>query len=394
MATWKKVIVSGSEAHLKSIGLGTAAPTAIEGEISASGKLYASSSQAPGAGTYNIVVQSTTGGEFMFTSSAAINPAISTLTAGDNIAASNGNYDGNADTTFSVNTASLAGNGLTVGTNTLVVQANSTADNILVDTNGVSVKTSSLADTARGITADLEAGKLSARVDGSTIGFNGSGQLTASRQAGDPLTVSTGLFIDLSTVTSYTGQTDRKISVDTGSLAGEGLSATDTTDKISIKGHSSLDGSLLKYNTTSDSFINSNITDASNVVTLGNASTDVTISGNLTVTGTASFQNETNLRIADDFVLFASGSPGATDFGIVGQQGNGTNDGIGWIFDSSADRFMMVSGSNIDNGGDEGGFVGYASLMVGDDETDTSTTYGDKDGNMVVTSGGDIFIYS
>ena len=394
MATWKKVIVSGSDAHLKSVGLGTAAPSGVEGEISASGKLYASSSQAPGAGTYNIVVQSTTGGEFMFTSSNAINPAIQTLTAGDLIAASNGNYDGNANTTFSVDTASMAGNGLTTGTNTLVVQANSTADNILVDANGVSVKTGSLADTARGITSELQAGKLSARVDGSTIGFNGSGQLTASRQAGEPLTVSAGLFIDGDTSTSYTGQAARVISVDSASLAGEGLSATETANKISIKGHSSLNGSILKYNTSTDTFENTNITDASNVVTLGNASTDVTISGNLTVTGTASFQNETNLRIADDFVLFASGSGGATDFGIVGQQGSGTNDGIGWIFDSSANRFMMVSGSNIDNGGDEGGFVGYASLMVGNDETDTNSTYGDKDGNMVVTDSGDIFIYS
>ena len=50
-------------------------------------------------------------------------------------------------------------------------------------------------------------------------------------------------------------------------------------------------------------------------------SNDTQINGDLTVVGTASFQHSTNLEIADQFILLASGSTGPIDGGIVVQQG-------------------------------------------------------------------------
>jgi len=48
--------------------------------------------------------------------------------------------------------------------------------------------------------------------------------------------------------------------------------------------------------------------------------TDATVNGDLTVLGTASFQHETNLEVADRFILLASGSSTTGDGGIIIQQ--------------------------------------------------------------------------
>lgn len=48
--------------------------------------------------------------------------------------------------------------------------------------------------------------------------------------------------------------------------------------------------------------------------------TDATVTGDLTVLGTASFNHETNLEVADRFILLASGSTSTGDGGIIIQQ--------------------------------------------------------------------------
>lgn len=65
--------------------------------------------------------------------------------------------------------------------------------------------------------------------------------------------------------------------------------------------------------------------------------------GDLTVTGTASFQNTENLLVADRFVLLASGSNTTGDGGIVIQQGT-QNIGEALFYDSNTVRWS-VSGS-------------------------------------------------
>ena len=68
----------------------------------------------------------------------------------------------------------------------------------------------------------------------------------------------------------------------------------------------------------------------------------ITISNDLLVQGTASFQNTENLLVADRFVLFASGSSTAGDGGIVVQQG--TQD-VGELFgyENTANRWGFTS---------------------------------------------------
>ena len=92
---------------------------------------------------------------------------------------------------------------------------------------------------------------------------------------------------------------------------------------------------LPKWNGTG--FSNSNITDSGTLVTIGAGATsgvtvsagginvtgnslfnqNVNITGDLTVAGTASFQNTENILIADKFILLASGSTSLTDGGFI-----------------------------------------------------------------------------
>jgi hypothetical protein len=71
-------------------------------------------------------------------------------------------------------------------------------------------------------------------------------------------------------------------------------------------------------------------------------SNNVNISGDLIVNGTASFQNTTNLEVKDRFVLFASGSGGTGDGGIVVQQAT-QNVGELFGYDSGATRWGVTS---------------------------------------------------
>lgn len=68
----------------------------------------------------------------------------------------------------------------------------------------------------------------------------------------------------------------------------------------------------------------------------------LTLTGNLVVLGTASFQNTNNLLVADRFVLFASGSNTAGDGGIVVQQGT-QNIGELYGYDSGTARWGFTS---------------------------------------------------
>ena len=69
------------------------------------------------------------------------------------------------------------------------------------------------------------------------------------------------------------------------------------------------------------------------------------ITGNLTVQGTASFQQTTNLEVADRFVLFASGSNTAGDGGIVIQQAT-QNVGELFGYENSVNRWGFTSSFN------------------------------------------------
>jgi hypothetical protein len=120
------------------------------------------------------------------------------------------------------------------------------------------------------------------------------------------------------------------------------------------------------------------------------------ITGNLTVQGTASFQQTTNLEVADRFVLFASGSNTAGDGGIVIQQGT-QNVGELYGYDSATNRWAFTS-SFTANGASFTPAAFITTTEVAAANPSAAPIYGGASngfGNIHVnTSTGDIFIYS
>ncbi len=132
-----------------------------------------------------------------------------------------------------------------------------------------------------------------------------------------------------------------------GSFQGDGSGLTGLASTLNISG-STGDGTVdLLTQTLSvlgGTNINTTATGQSITVNLDSniSVTDAVVTGDLTVFGTASFQNTTNLEVADRFVLLASGSNAAGDGGLVVQQD--TQD-VGELFgfDSTAVRWGVTS---------------------------------------------------
>ena len=117
------------------------------------------------------------------------------------------------------------------------------------------------------------------------------------------------------------------------------------------------------------------------------------ITGNLVVEGTASFQNQENLQVADRFILMASGSATAGDGGIVVQQG--TQD-VGELFGFDANLTRWAITSSFD--ASLSTFVPDAFMATviegaGIDPDATPARY-DKKGNIFVGTDQGIWIYS
>lgn len=134
----------------------------------------------------------------------------------------------------------------------------------------------------------------------------------------------------------------------------------------------------------------SNLTfDGTLLTVTGNA----VITNNLTVQGTASFQNTTNLEVADRFVLLASGSNTTGDGGIVVQQGT-QNVGELFAFDSGTTRWAFTSSFNGANSTfTPDAFVAAAVIGAGIDPTAAPARY-QVGGNIFIGTDENIWIYS
>jgi hypothetical protein len=198
-------------------------------------------------------------------------------------------------------------------------------------TNAVSSLTSSkftVTDTTSGtgpyyiVFTDGTTGAQLPRVDSATLTFNATTNtltVTSSfaNQATSASFASTASFVQNAVSASFASTV--------GSIANNVTNNTDNrvltaTGGGTINGESNL------------------LFDGTTLTVTGNA----IITNNLTVQGTASFQNTTNLEVADRFVLFASGSNTTGDGGIVIQQGT-QNVGELYGYDSATNRWAFTS---------------------------------------------------
>jgi hypothetical protein len=146
------------------------------------------------------------------------------------------------------------------------------------------------------------------------------------------------------------------------------------------------------------------VNNANNLLTIG-LPNNVTIPGNLSVTGTTTTVSASSLLVTDKFIVLSSGSTAKNDGGIIIQSSTSpaaTGSGYGFLLDGSPDapRWGVTSSlsptANNTTTPDE---WMVTAKTVGSPQTAGSTapTYGGAttagNGNMIIDSNGDIWIY-
>jgi hypothetical protein len=353
MAEWKKVIVSGSTANLAALQV----DNLTSGQVVIGGGASNLSTTAIN-GTGNIVA--TTG-------------ATGLTHSGSFSGSFQGNFVGTTDLpdlTQGTGITAFTYDGATTAT-VAVSGASTLSTNNISKWTGTAFANSSLTDNGTAITGttSIQLTGANSTLSGSFSGsFQGDGSGLTGVTAAFPTTAKT----DLANTDQFYINDGANKYVTYGSLLTD-LAGTN----LVVEGTDSL--ALANTITGDKTFSNS-----------------VVISENLTVIGTASFQNTTNLEVADRFVLFASGSNTAGDGGIVVQQGT-QNIGELFGYENSVNRWGFTSSFNASNPS----FTAAAYITTTETSTSIPSTaplYGGSSngyGNIhVKTDTGDIFIYA
>jgi hypothetical protein len=400
MATWKKVIVSGSQAELATLKVDnlTSGQAVIGGGSTAnlSTRVISGSGAILASGGSNIILSGSFSGSFQGNGAGLTGVTATTanaLTAGEGI--STFSFNGSTAQTVSVSgAADLTANIITKWDNT----ANKFTNSSLTDngttisgttsialTGANSVLTGSLRGTASyANNSDQVKNSLTAGAGLTGTTFNGSVASTFDVGAGALITV----LADVVQVSTSSLTTNQIPKLGANTLAGSNISDTGTQVQIGASATSGLSVAAGGVNVTGNSTFNNNLT----------------VTGDLTVAGTASFQNTQNLLIGDRFAALASGSTSLTEGGIIVISGTGAAgmSGSAWFVESSNTgtygRFAVaynVHASASAVTADE-----YAVTVKIDASANPSAapTWGGStngSGNMWINNtSGDIFIYS
>ena len=424
MATWKKVIVSGSSAALAAlqvdnltsgsvvIGGGSTANLSVTA-INGTGNIVATT------GATNLVATGSFSGSFSGSFFGTTN--LPDLTQGAGITAFT--YDGATTATVAVSGAStLNSNKISKWTGAAFTDSSLT-DNGTTITGTTSIQLTGASSILTGSFTGSLVGILTGTSSFATSASYAF-QATSASYAFQATTASYALVATSASFASTAAQVNNALTF------GTGISGSFASYNGSVATTFAISGSAILSNNvvpkwTGTGLANTNITDTGTQVQVGaGASSGVTIAaggvnvtgnstfnnnlivtGDLTVNGTASFVNSDNLYVKDKFILINSGSNTLADSGIIVAYSTGSgSEPIGSaIFLEAAStgtygRWAFaydVSGSATSVTADEyavSAKIGQASGPGAATPTWGGSTNGT--GNMWVTTAGDIFIYS
>jgi hypothetical protein len=186
-----------------------------------------------------------------------------------------------------------------------------------------------------------------------------------------------------------------------GSFVGDGSGLTGLVTNLDISGSdgTGISIDLLTQDLTIGGTANEiETTAAGTTITIGLPNDviigqDLTVSRNLTVLGTASFQSTSNLDIADRFIRLASGSNTEGDGGIAIQQTNNLDAEV-FGFDFSSLRWGVTSSFDAtQNSFSPDAFTALSLIGAGTDPTTVTSRYSVK-GNIFVGTDENVWIYS
>ena len=244
----------------------------------------------------------------------ALGTNLDDLTIGNGLAASSA-YNGSAAQTAAVG----AGTHITVNTNDVAVNT----------TTLITAISGSILSTITGDVVVSALGVSTIQANSVALGTDTTGDYVQNLGTGTGVTIG-----------SNTGEGSQPtIAVDYGSSANNAVQGNTTITLTQTSGEIDITGTAAQALGGGPSYT---IGLADTITGNRTFSNNVNISGDLIVNGTASFQNTTNLEVKDRFVLFASGSGGTGDGGIVVQQAT-QNVGELFGYDSGATRWGVTS---------------------------------------------------
>ena len=383
MANWKKVIVSGSNAELLTV---TASffkgdGSALTGVVAASANALTAGSGLSAAGTYD--------------GSAA---RTFTVNSGSLLPYFSSSIFGTVSGDVTINSAGVSAIGATKVTNAML--AGSIANDKLTNST-ITIGTTS---TALGATSTTIAGLVSVTSTGFTGSLTGNASTVTTNADLTGDVTSTGNATTLATVASA-GTTGGSTAIPVITINAKGLTTGITTAAV-VAPAGTLTGGTLASNVLASSL--TSVGTLAGLTATGTAalatltvSGDATVTGNLSVAGTASFTNTDNLNIKDKFILINSGSAALADSGWVTQY-NAAGSGSAFYLEAASagtfGRFAVaydVIGTSTSLTPDE--FVVTARVSASAD-IPTNPTWGGSSngsGNMFINSlTGDVYIYS
>ncbi len=420
MAQWRKVVVSGSSAELN--GLTLSGDLTVEGgditlgstsifsggdttslnNIDAIDATTESTIEAAIDTLSNLTTTGTLNSGAISSGFGNIDIGTSTLNAGNTTLDNFTNNSAVADSHFTGSfTGSFVGDGTNIdlSSNTTIgsemfktisvsgqsdIVADSNADTLtFANGDGISITTNAGTDTITVATSAIPNSSLSnSTISGVSLGSN-LNDLTV-----DDTT------IELNSGTTFNGSAARTISAKTAAIA-DGGAALATADQIHTF-----------YTAGGSNLATALNTDLGGNFTIGNQSDDtatfsggVVIDGNLDVNGTMTTIDSTTLKVADKFILAASGSSSGDGGFIV--ETDGTGNGTAFGYDDSASRWGLTKADDTAENAtsiDPRQYVVSVSGSAADpsgNPSDFGSSDADRIGMMHVnTSTGEIFIFS
>jgi hypothetical protein len=428
MATWKKLIVSGSVAELSAVSasVGVLVGTNQQIQPTQAGTRLTGSFNGSFSGDGTNLTGVTATPSFPTT-------ATTNLASTDKFFVNDDAGDatsGNKKFTYGNLLTDLAGSGLSVeATDSLSVNSGSmlafytgstfstVSGDILISSTGVAtIQANSVAlgtDTTGNYVATVTGS--GAIVSSATTGEGSTPEITLNTasttftsgvvSALPSGTVSGSSFSSPSQGTVRATINGVNTDVDTGLQTGDSPQFVDVTltGDINVNGGDiTTNAATFNIATTNATTINVGTTGATAVNIGGGASTTtvnnkLVVTGDLVVNGTNTILDTTTLAVEDKWAVFASGSDTNTDGGIVVQQAASTGYALG--VDASADRWALQNNldpsSNTPTSITPDAFMGV--IQEGTANPASNPVYGGVNGNGTVfvnTNNGEIWIYS
>jgi hypothetical protein len=376
MAEWKKVIVSGSAAALSQVNVSTnqqitnsAATTYLSGSFS--GSFQGDGTNLTGV-TATAIFPTTAKTDLATSDQIYINDGANKYITYGNLVtdlAGAGAGTSNLTTGDTGDSLSLTSQITVTGVTASLFGTASWATNAINATTATNATNTAVTDTTTGtgpyyITfADAASGNVAQRVDSTGLTYNAttntitatssfaSQALSASFASTAPYSGLTGTPAGIvsASVLSSPSQGNALLTTNgaAGSTIGLGLTTSDSPTFVDL---TLTGGDLVATTSTTFNLINSgqttvNFAGAATTLNMGAATGTTTVNNNLSVLGTLYVQgsvtaiSSSNLYVADQFILLASGSANNTDGGIVIDRGAYASGNIAYGFDSGTGRW-------------------------------------------------------